>query len=553
MRSTIRAVLLLLAATPLAAQQPRSDAPRPGIDVLHYDLGIDLPDTGATINARAVLTVMRTARADSLRLDLIGLHVDSVLVDRRPVRFGRDSANIFIPLPHGEHDTVHVAVRYGGVATDGLIIRHDSLGRWTAFGDNWPTRARYWIPSVDSPDDKATVTWTVTAPANRTVVANGELVEEAPLPPVAMAAAGSTSGVSGSPRTRTIWREQRPIPTYTMVIAAAPLAYYDLGRSACGHSRFPGCVRQAVYVAPEVVDFLPGPFAQADDIVNYYASLVGPFPYEKLSHLESSTRFGGMENATAIFYADRPFRRHTMRAGVIAHETAHQWFGDAVTEVNFAHLWLSEGFATYFAALWMRHAQGDSAFRAEMARTRRQIIASSVTAERPVIDTAQTNYLKLLNTNSYQKGGWVLHMLRGLVGDSAFFHALRGYYNRYHGGNATTDDLRHEMERASGQSLGWFFSEWLRRPGYAELTTSWRYDTARKRVVVEIAQGTRFAPYRFPLTVAVRTSTGAVRRVTVRVAARRSQEVTLPIALTAKPRGLTFDPDVQLLAAITSR
>src|SRR5581483_7712107 len=105
-----------------------------------------------------------------------------------------------------------------------------------------------------------------------------------------------------------------------------------------------------------------------------------------------------------------------------AHETAHQWFGDAVTEREWSHLWLSEGFATYFAELWDRAARGDSAFRAGMARMRAVVLrdTQSVTT-RPVIDTAQTNLLALLDRNSYEKGGFVLHMLRVQVGEGAFF------------------------------------------------------------------------------------------------------------------------------------
>ena len=127
----------------------------------------------------------------------------------------------------------------------------------------------------------------------------------------------------------------------------------------------------------------------------------------------------------------------------IAHETAHQWFGDAVTEREWSHLWLSEGFATYFEALWTEHAFGDSAFRAEMAATRAEILGDRVVATRPVIDSAQTDLMQLLNANSYQKGGWTLHMLRTLVGDSAFFRGIRDYYAAHRDGNALTDDLMH--------------------------------------------------------------------------------------------------------------
>src|SRR5262249_29677371 len=140
-----------------------------------------------------------------------------------------------------------------------------------------------------------------------------------------------------------------------------------------------------------------------------------------LAHLQSSTRFGGMENASAIFYSDQAFRTGQLGTGTVAHETAHQWFGDAVTEREWPHLWLSEGFATYFAALWTQHSAGDSAFRSEMSGIRRDITTAQEVAKRPVIDTIETDLMALLNTNSYQKGGFVLHMLRTMLGDSAFF------------------------------------------------------------------------------------------------------------------------------------
>ena len=562
----------LLAAPPARAQEARPY--RPSVDVLDYEIVLDLPDTGRAIEGRAVLTVRRTLPRDTLVLDLVGLRVDSVLVNEKPAAFARDAQTIRVALPAGAPDSLRVTVRYGGEVTDGLIIRTDSIGRWMGFGDNWPNRARYWIPSVDHPSDKATVTWIVRAPSDRRVVANGALLEEAPLNytvPVGVGTVGSASGVNagngrawlasamppgfvGRPRMITRWREARPIAPYLMVIAAAPLVYYDLGASACGHAEFPGCVRQSVYVAPEARDFLPGPFVRAGEIVDFFASLVAPFPYEKLAHVQSQTRFGGMENASAIFYADAPFRQRTMGVGVIAHETAHQWFGDAVTEREWGHLWLSEGFASYFEQLWVEHSMGASAFRDGMTELRTEVVRdTAVTRHRPVLDTAETSYLKLLNVNSYQKGAWVLHMLRSLVGDSAFFGGIRAYYTAHQHSTALTDDLRRAMEQASGQQLGWFFDQWLRRPGYPELRTGWRFDARAHRVVLQVEQGKRWAPFRFPLTVDVEAADGTTRRVTVDVPAARSAQLPLSLELTAAPTRVVFDPDVRLLATFAPR
>jgi len=501
---------------------------------------IDLPDTGATIRGNATLTVMRTSRSDTLILDLLDLTVDRVLVDGRSTKFGRSSSNIAVPLARkgGENARYTVSVDYGGMVTDGLIAGTDSAGRWTYFADNWPNRARHWIPSIDHPSDKATVTWRVRAPAGRTVVANGRLVSKGPV---------REGGVGG--RTEWVWRESRPVPVYVMVIAAAPLEQYDLGDTDCGLAELQRCVTQYVYTAPEQRGAMPGPFARAGEIVQLFSSLVGKFPYEKLAHVQSSTRFGGMENASAIFYADAPFHRGWTSDGVVAHETAHQWFGDAVTEREWPHLWLSEGFATYFAALWTRAARGDSAFRREMNTIRSTVVADTISVpRRPVIDTIETDLMALLNRNSYEKGGFVLHMLRTQVGERAFFSALRAYYAKYRHVTAVTDDLRAEMEHASGQSLGWFFDQWLHRPGYPEITVDWRYDAGTHEIVIGMTQSGRFGAFQIPVTVAVIDSAGASHRTIVRMPATIGTQQTR-IPLPTAPADVIVDPDIELLAA----
>jgi aminopeptidase N len=535
------AVVVAVLARLVGAQQPRPY--RPAFDVSDYAITIDLPDTGATIRASATLTVARTARADTLVLDLLDLTVNRVTVDGRAVKFDRRPETIAIPLPakRGTSPVYTVTVDYGGAVTNGLIARSDSAGRWTYFGDNWPNRARHWIPSIDHPSDKATVTWRVRAPSSKTVVANGKLVSTRPV-----------RDASGADRMETVWRESRRIPVYLMVIAAAPLERFDLGETACGLGDGQRCVPQSVYTAPEQFGMLPGPFARAGEIVQLFARLVGPFPYEKLAHLQSSTRFGGMENASEIFYADGAFRRRTMNDRLIAHETAHQWFGDAVTERDWAHLWLSEGFATYFAALWTRAAKGDTAFRVEMADVRRAVLGdSTAVTHRPVIDTAERNYLALLNRNSYEKGGFVLHMLRAQVGDRAFFDALRAYYAKHKHSTAVTDDLRAEMERASKQQLGWFFSQWLERPGYPEVSAEWSYDATAHEVVISARQGSRFGLYQFPLTVAAVDSSGVQHRATITMSADGSPPQPARIPLATPPASVVLDPDVDLLASLS--
>ncbi len=537
--------LLLLAPSAALAQvvgPAGSVAPsyQPGIDVLHYEFALTLPDTGSRIEGLATVHVRRTAAVDTLRLDLLALDVSRVTVSGAPVNARRDSARIHIPLPPGSSDSLAIGVTYAGSPTDGLVISRDPEGRWQAFGDNFPDRGRHWLPTVDHPSDKATVRWIVDAPDALRVVSNGTLAEETPL-------GGDSSG-----RTRTIWSTTRPLPTYLMVIAAAPLAFVDLGRTACGLAESPGCVPQAVYLAAEVRDFAPGPFARAGDMVAYFSRLVAPYPYEKLAHLQTTTRFGGMENASAIFYSDRAFRQRSLGIGLVAHETAHQWFGNAVTEREWGHLWLSEGFATYFAQLWTEHDISDSAFRAGMEGIRRQVLGAAVVAERPVLDTTQRVYLELLNANSYQKGGFTLHMLRAVVGDSAFFRGVRRYYAAHVHGTALTDDLQAAMEAESGEQLGWFFDQWLRRPGFAELTIEWRHDRASRRLTLKVRQGGRFGSYRVPLDLDLVAPDGTARRVRVDIPASAESSIVVE-DVAARPSRIVADPAVRVLGTVVVR
>ncbi|MBK8060887.1 MAG: M1 family metallopeptidase [Gemmatimonadetes bacterium] len=521
----------------------RTGGSRPGIDVLHYDFRVDFSPRGLddTVRVASVVTIARTARADSLVLDLRpAMRVDETRVNGTVVTTRRDSASVRIPLPAGVRDTLRVEVRAHGRPTDGLIVRRDSSGSWTAFADHFPDRAREWLPTVDHPSDKATVEWTVRAPAAYRVVANGELQEETPEP-----AAG------GRPEMRlTRWRSVRPLYTGVMVIGVAPFATYELGRTACGLGELPGCVPQSVWITPDVRGYMPGPFGRAGDIVALYSRLVGPFPYEKLAHVQSSTRYGGMENASAIFYADKIYRGRTMSEGLIAHESAHQWFGDAVTTREWPHVWLSEGFATYFAALWSESAHGDSAFLDDMRRMRESVLADKMAMEKPIIDESLSDLRYVLNGLVYQKAGFALHMLRREVGDSAFFRGIRAYYAKYRHGNALTSDFVAEMERSSGAKLDWFFDQWMKRPGVADLTVGWRWDEVRKSLVLTVSQGTQVPPYRLNVAVDVTDARGKVQRVRVTIPAARVATIPVALKVDTPPRSVRFDADVSLLGRL---
>ncbi|MBI2401619.1 MAG: M1 family metallopeptidase [Gemmatimonadetes bacterium] len=540
------ALLLLQAASPLAVAE---DFTRPDADVLHYEIALTLSDSAQDIRARTTVRYLVTGGDGPLELDFDSvLVVDSVTgpagrIPAAATHHRGSSADpgwqrrrasrgwvLSVPLRGDPGDTLAVTVHYWGRPRDGLYLRTNSYGAPTVFADNWPDRAHYWFPCDDHPSDKATVAFTVEVPPTWRAVANGRL-----------------EGVDTLPhqRTRWRWRSTRPIPTYTMVVGAGRLAVTALPTLTA--------VPQSLWTFPEDSAFaVQGPFRRATLMVDAYTKLIGAFPYSKLAHVESSTRFGGMENSSAIFYAESPYVDRSMSEDVVAHETAHQWFGDAVTERDWHHLWLSEGFASYFGPLFYELVQEPARFREVMERNRRVYMASDV-VERPIIDTTEKNISRLLNENNYPKGAWVLHLLRREVGDSAFFAGIRAYYSTFRDSTALSADLAAVMERFAERPLDWFFQQWLLQPGYPRLDLAWSYEGGELALEIRQTQPAAWGFYRVRLPVDIELENGARESFDVEVEARAA--TVLRRALPAKPTRLVPDAEGVVLAetSVTAR
>ena len=522
-------------------------APLPGeytgaFDVLHYDLELSLHEGRRDIAARARILVASPADPDvPMDFDLVGLAIHAVEVDGIRTPFEYADGKLRVYAPPNATDTVTVEVAYGGTPDDGLILRDNVHGDPAAFADNWPNRARFWFPSVDHPSDKATVAYTIHAPDTWQVIANGTIA--APPVPTGDDALGGAEG-----RRTWRWTTSVPIPSYTMVVGGADLAVRQVGLAACDNSpvspRSDGCTRVTYWVYPQDTDNAARIFRRAAEMVDFFTDLIGPFPYEKLANVQSATRFGGMENASAIFYTEQGIAEGRDMEGTVSHEIAHQWFGDSVTESEWYDLWLSEGFATYFGALYFEEADGPGNFRERMENSRQRVLASS-DVNRPVVDPGETNLFALLNDNNYPKGGWVLHMLRGMLGDEVFFAGIRTYYARFQGSVASTSDFRAVMEEASGADLGWFFEQWLYRPGFPVVTSETTWDAATGEAVVTVRQTQQmdWPAFRLPLDIEFEVGGNAERR---RVEVTEREHV-FRIQLEAAPSSTTLDPDGFLL------
>ncbi|MGH7471318.1 MAG: M1 family metallopeptidase [Longimicrobiales bacterium] len=523
----------------------------PGIDALHYTVAITLPDTGTYIEATARADILMRERRDTVRLDLTGLRVLNVSTharkdEPRPVSFRQDSAHIYVPAGNARvGDTLHITVVYNGSPDDGLILRKNVHGDWGAFADNWPDRARFWFPVIDHPSDKATVEFQVRAPAEWEVVANGvrgQLLQGA---------------ADVAQRRVWHWKIEQPIPSYLMVIGAANFTIGTVDRCARGGNVPPhpdGCVPVTYYAFPRDSANAARIFRRAGQMVAHFSELIAPFPYPALAHVQSATRFGGMENAGAIFYSERAIAGGTLGEGTVSHEVAHQWFGDGVTPGHWSDVWLSEGFATYFGNQFFEQADSVQRFRELTAQSWRGYLQGN-DKDLAIVDTTRVpnnDLMALLNSNSYQKGGAVLHMLRGVLGDEVFFGGIRRYYRRHLNGNARTADLRRAVEEESGRDLGWFFDQWLYRPGYPMLEITHRWDATTSDAVVTVTQVQKpeWPVFRFPLDLSFRTLSGAEvehrAQITERVSTIR---VRLPVTSTQ----MRVDPHGWLLHEVTNR
>lgn len=514
------------------------------VDVVHYEIELSL---GAPeIEGRATLAV-RPNGAARLPLDFTGLGIRSVTVDGEPSGFDYANGKLVVPLPADGNGNaaasgteIEVAVHYHGTPDDGLIIRQNVHGAPTAFVDNWPNRTRFWLPSVDHPADKATASFTIHAPNGWQVIANGAQTGD-PAP--------AAEDALGGPNGKTTWRWETnvPHPSYTLVTGAATFAIESLGRAACGNAPASldpdGCIDVSFWVYPEDTEHARHVFARAPAMVDFFTDLIGPYPFEKLANVQSATRFGGMENSSAIFYSEQAIAAGRLGEGTVSHEIAHQWFGDSATEAEWSHLWLSEGFATYFGALFFEHADGIDEFRRRMEESRQRYLASG-DAVRPIVEPGPPESLfDLLNSNNYSKGGWVLHMLRGLLGDATFFAAIRAYYGEHAYGTARTEDLQRVFEEVSDQSLEWFFDQWVRQPGHPELESLWEIDDEGALLLtVNQLQTSEWPTFRFPLDVEIAGDPMHRERLEV---TERSHTFRIPIA--SRPDSIVLDPDGWLL------
>ena len=509
----------------------------PNIDILNYKFEIHLNDTSDIIYGSADIALNIKDSEDIVRLDLIsqgkdgmGMEVKKVTFNGSEVSYSHDNDVLLIEtgaLEYSSRDIINVV--YSGMPITGLIIGPNMHGDRTFFSDNWPNKARNWLPLVDHPYDKSTAEFVVIAPNHYQVISNGLLVEETNL---------------NKELKKTHWKQSVPISCWLYALGVAEFAvdYVDYfeGKS----------IQTWVYKQDRDNGFYDFKIP-TKHTMEFFSDYIGPFAYEKLANVQSNSVKGGMESATAIFYSDVSVTgdRSVRWRNVVIHEVAHQWFGNCVTEYDWDDVWLSEGFATYFTLMFREHAYGRDDFVNGLNDAKRLVYNHYKTDKESSIVHNNLKDMKDVLTYSlqYQKGAWVLHMLRNYVGEDNFRKGIRNYYKKYYNSTTTTNQFKTEMEVVSGMNLDTFFDQWLYKGGNMVLDGNWKFDEKKGRIEVNLNQ-VQNDGYLFEMPLELGISYNDKNLEKIQTVKLEKEKGRFYIASDSKPISIKIDPNTKLLA-----
>jgi len=412
-----------------------------GYDVGHYDLVLVPDESSGVLTGTATIdaTVTGAAGLETFHLDLAGMTVDAVTVDGAPARWDRTAAELVV-TPADALDAgaaFRVVVGYHGIPGDGRLPTWGLPLGWirTEHGSytiNEPDGARSWFPANDHPSDKATFTFHVTVPAGTSAVANGRL----------------DSTVPDGGRATWTWSSDEPMATYLAVVAIGDYRFdEETGPNGLA-------VRHAYLASAE--DMVVRCLEATTAMIELFESHFGPYPFATFGLLVTDSTSGlAMETQTRPIFSAADFRQGCPEY-LIAHEIAHQWFGDAVTPARWQDIWLNEGFATY--AQWMWMTSDDAAQMDDLAAAAGASLQRAGPALPPV---GRATRDELFGAQVYDGGAAVLHALRREVGDGPFFAILRQWVATYDGRSVRTEDFIATASAVAGRDLGPFLHERL--------------------------------------------------------------------------------------------
>ena len=424
-----------------------------GYDVLHYGIDFSYDPATKRLDGKATITAKATQNLSSFDLDLQQLDVSAVAVDGRPAQFSRNGQELTITPRQGLRDrrTFVASVSYGGVPETivgspvvfgspyGFVHTDDG-----AFMGDEPNASSTWFPSNDHPRDKAAYTFRVTVPAGLSVMSNGRLVSQK----------------TKNGKATFVWDERIPMATY--------LATADIGQWTIKTGRTPGGIPMTVGIDPKLVGRDPNhpdPMAffwdTTGEATDLWSKLYGRYPFDSTGAIADLATFDGQTIGFSLETQTRPLYSDVRSTNTIAHELAHQWFGDAVSVHRWKDIWLNESFATWSQLYWSELHGGTTARQSSLDLYNRRPANDpwwNVVIADPQRDT-------MFNNREYNGGAMVLQFLRDKIGDEKFFQILSTWFAQHKYGNATTEQFTALAQQIAGQDLGQFFQTWLYSPG----------------------------------------------------------------------------------------
>jgi len=474
-----------------------------------------------------------------LEVDAVDMKISSVKLGHgTDLKFDYDGSKVraFLPKEYTAGEEFALTIGYSARPKKGLYFvapdEHHPERRLQCWNQGEAEANRYWLPIYDYPNNKTTHELIVSAHAQFAVISNGDLL---------------------STRERDGWRTwhwmmDRPHSTYMIsVIIGEFESYWE----ECDG------IRLVYYFPPGRLEDAKRSFSKTSDMIRFFTEYTGvKYPYASYTQTcVSEFIYGGMENITAATLTDATLHDELAHLDfssdpLVAHELAHQWFGDLVTNKDWSHIWLNESFATYFENLFVRNDKGEEEFIEALFEDLDTYLEEYRRRyARPIVAKAYTDPEEVFDMHAYPKGGLVLHTLMNLLGEQTFRRGIKLYLERHAYGNVETDDFRRAMEEASGRSLEWFFDQFVYNAGHPMLKASYSWDPDSKLLKIQLRQEqAEDSPpvYRLPIEVKIRSGLGETKRGIV----LESKEQSFFFPCDERPEMVCIDPDFKVFKVL---
>jgi len=519
----------------------RKYAPDRQVDVLRIKIDVTPDFDKQTIAGETTLTFAPISKpVRQLRLDATRLRISAVAGSQKVADYTATDKELTVlfarPIPVGQKTSL--TLRYTCEPKQGIYFRTEAMGYPKGDDHLWtqgePHEARHWFPCFDYPNERASTEVICRVPPAMTVLSNGRVVSETIDPPSGLKVVH--------------WRQEKPHVSYLVCLVAGH--FHKLEKSH-------GDLKLRFFSQPSLAEHAANSFADTDQIMAYFEQEIGvPFPWDKYDQVTiRDFNSGGMENTTLTTLTHRTiFSSATENIyssrGLDAHETAHQWFGDYVTCEDWSHLWLNEGFATYYTHLYKGHRLGRDELLYGLYRDATNRVLTRSEDPRPIVYREYARAWDQFDFRAYPKGSWVLHMLRSQLGENVYRQAIKRYLEKHALTSVVTADLVAELEDASGKSLDRFFDQWVYHGGCPHLKVTYRWLPEKKLAHVHVKQTHKVTKdiLQFHLPTTVRFQ-GEGYQVDHAIEIDDAQQ-DFYIPLTAQPNLVRFDPEYTLLANI---